>query len=283
MAKKRREKTLADYVVIAISPVLIMALVGSLAFFLLELSYHGQFEIRLKWILFCFVSASVLVARIAIEQGKEHASLFGFALVGVVGFAAMRLVDNFLVAWVLLAISWCCTWKLTWDCTLIDDDEDASGEGLLQAAGLNSGAGAHGAPSAATGETNGRQTDPRTVMEPANDAGGDGDSEVRKRRVHAPGRWVVYFSLAALPLFGAGQLLIPARDTAGRAYAFGLLAVYGAQLSGAAPLPATAETSDAGGDDRDVAGDRDGARHRPLGPGAPAAAAAGGVHAHRAG
>jgi hypothetical protein len=136
MAKKRREKTLADYVVIAISPVLIMTLVGSLAFFLLELSYHGQFEIRMKWILFCFVSASVLVARIAIEQGKEHASLFGFALVGVVGFAAMRLVDNFLVAWVLLAVSWCCTWKLTWDCTLIDDDEDASGEGLLQAAGL---------------------------------------------------------------------------------------------------------------------------------------------------
>src|SRR5262249_17534995 len=154
VAKKRREKTLADYVVIAISPVLIMTLVGSLAFFLLELSYHGQFEVRLKWILFCFVSASVLVARIAIEQGKEHASLFGFALLGVVGFAAMRLVDNFLVAWVLLAISWCCTWKLTWDCTLIDDDEDASGEGLLQAAGINTEGAAPRAVSAAGGSAN---------------------------------------------------------------------------------------------------------------------------------
>src|SRR5262249_9108460 len=150
----------------------------------LELSYHGQFEIRLKWILFCFVSASVLVARIAIEQGNEHASLFGFALVGVVGFAAMRLVDNFLVAWVLLAISWCCTWKLTWDCTLIDDDEDASGEGLLQAAGLNSGAGAHGAPSAATGETKGRQTDTRGGEGDASGAGRDGENGASKRRVH---------------------------------------------------------------------------------------------------
>jgi len=78
MAKKRREKTLADYVVIAISPVLIMTLVGSLAFFLLELSYHGQFEIRLKWILFCFVSASVLVARIAIEQGRSTPACSGW-------------------------------------------------------------------------------------------------------------------------------------------------------------------------------------------------------------
>jgi hypothetical protein len=226
MAKKRREKTLADYVVIAISPVLIMTLVGSLAFFLLELSYHGQFEIRLKWILFCFVSASVLVARIAIEQGKEHASLFGFALVGVVGFAAMRLVDNFLVAWVLLAVSWCCTWKLTWDCTLIDDDEDASGEGLLQAAGLNSERGALREPSIAGGESRGRKTGPSAGEAEARDASPDEDSRVRKRRAHAPGRWVVYFSLAALPLFGAGQLLIPARDTAGRNYAFSLLAVY---------------------------------------------------------
>jgi hypothetical protein len=226
MAKRRREKTLADYVVIAISPVLIMTLVGSLAFFLLELSYHGQFEIRLKWILFCFVSASVLVARIAIEQGKEHASLFGFALVGVVGFAAMRLVDNFLVAWVLLAISWCCTWKLTWDCTLIDDDEDASGEGLLQAAGLNTEGGVAAAPAAATGAKNGGQTDPRAVAQEASNTGRDGDPDMRKRRAHAPGRWVVYFSLAALPLFGAGQLLIPARDTASRAYAFSLLALY---------------------------------------------------------
>jgi len=228
MAKKRREKTLADYVVIAISPVLIMTLVGSLAFFLLELSYHGQFEIRLKWILFCFVSASVLVARIAIEQGKEHASLFGLALVGVVGFAAIRLVDEFLVAWVLLAISWWCTWKLTWDCTLIDDDEDASGEGLLQAAGFNSAAGMLPAPPGATGPSNGHETD-KTV---ADGAGRDIDSGESNRRIHAPGKWVVYFSLAALPLFGAGQLLIPSRDTAERDDAFGLLVLYVASALG---------------------------------------------------
>jgi hypothetical protein len=37
---------------------------------------------------------------------------------------------------------------------------------------------------------------------------------------------VVYFSLAALPLFGVGQLFIPAENLDGRRYAFSLLCVY---------------------------------------------------------
>jgi hypothetical protein len=40
--------TLADYIIIAISPALIMALVGSLVFFLLELFYQGQYQARLQ-------------------------------------------------------------------------------------------------------------------------------------------------------------------------------------------------------------------------------------------
>jgi hypothetical protein len=40
------------------------------------------------------------------------------------------------------------------------------------------------------------------------------------------GRWVVYFSLAALPLFGLGQALIPAADEGRRRYAFWLMSVY---------------------------------------------------------
>ena len=38
--------------------------------------------------------------------------------------------------------------------------------------------------------------------------------------------WIVYFSLAALPLFGLGQLAIPAAQAGRRRYAFCLLAVY---------------------------------------------------------
>jgi Domain of unknown function (DUF4129) len=204
MAKRTRKKSLADYVVIAISPVLIMTLVGSLAFFLLELTYHGQFEVRMKWILFWFVLAAVLVARIAIEQGREYAALFGLALTAAVALAVVRLVDQILLGWTLLGVTWWCTWKLTFDCTLIDDREDASGEGLLQAAGLDA---------------------------PA-DADSSSGSGVERRSVHAPGKWVVYFSLAALPLFGAGQLVIPSKDTAARAYGFSLVGVYVASALG---------------------------------------------------
>lgn len=227
MPRPRKEKTLADYVAIAISPALIMTLVGSLVFFLLELSYKGQHEFRMKWILFCFVPASILVARIAIEQGKEHASIFGAALGLVTGLGMMRFVDAVVVAWVLLAVIWWCAWKLTWDCTLIDDSEDASGEGLLQAAGIatentesrpgplpggRDAAASRGAPTAVSGTSA-----PAAEREPG---------QAPRRPPHAPGLWVVYFSLAALPLFGIGQLFIPAANVESRAYGFQLLAIY---------------------------------------------------------
>jgi hypothetical protein len=40
------------------------------------------------------------------------------------------------------------------------------------------------------------------------------------------GRWVVYFSLAALPLFGLGQSLIPAEVASRRRFAFWLMTIY---------------------------------------------------------
>ena len=228
MAKSRLDKTLGDYVVIALSPALIMTLVGSLVFFLLEVSYRGQYATRMHWILFWFVFGAVLVARIAIEEGKEHARLFGVVLCGAVGFAAMRFIDDaVLIAWVLLAIVWWCSSKLTWDCTLIDESEDASGEGLLQAAGFNSAEQPDSAADApdkvSKAARNGDEASP--FNDAADDSISD-ESEGGKARPHAPGLWVVYFSLAALPLFGAGQLLIPAAEAGRRSYAFQLLAVY---------------------------------------------------------
>src|SRR5690242_44079 len=103
MAKTRKEKTLADYVVIALSPVLIMLLVGSLAFFLLTVAYKGQFEGRMHWVLFWFVMGAVLVARIAIEQGKEQANLLGWVLAGLTGLFAYRFLesDAVVIAWIL--------------------------------------------------------------------------------------------------------------------------------------------------------------------------------------
>ena len=53
-------KTLADYLVIAVSPALIMVMVHSVCFFLVEVFYRGEAAGGVRWVLFWFVLAVVL-------------------------------------------------------------------------------------------------------------------------------------------------------------------------------------------------------------------------------
>ena len=76
---RRLHKTLVDYLVIAISPALIIAMVGSLVFFLFEVFYQGNFHGRLQYIFALFVIGTVLIGRISIEEGRERAALFAIA------------------------------------------------------------------------------------------------------------------------------------------------------------------------------------------------------------
>ncbi len=217
MASRPRQ-TLADYVAIAISPVLIMVLVGSLVFFLQELVFEGESAGRLKWVLFWFVFAAVLIARIGIEQGDEHAAVYMVAFWGAVSLVIFRFVEQPLIGFVLLGVTWWSARKLTWDCTLIDDSQDASGQGLLQITGLDQ-------ADSNSDETQDQQTPP--PQEPPPDAESNDETEENSEtRPHAPGLWVVYFSMAALPLFGLGQLWIPASDAARRTSAFRYLWFY---------------------------------------------------------
>ncbi len=204
MAKRKPTQTLADYVAITISPALIMLLVGSLAFFLLDVTYQGDHAGRFRWVLGWFVFAAVLISRIAIEQGSEHAFVYTAAFWIAILLVVFRFLDNPLIGIVLLGIVWWCTKQLTYDCTLIDDSQDASGEGLLQVAGIDESA---------------------TETEASDEAPAN-DDEDSKKRPHSPGLWVVYFSLAALPIFGVGQAFIPRSQTAIRDEAFRLLWVY---------------------------------------------------------
>jgi hypothetical protein len=221
---RRLSQTTIDYVVIALSPALIILLVGSLVFFLIEVFYQGEFTARVSWVMACFVFGAVLTSRISIEEGFERAAPFGIALAIAVGVACNRFmefhgswIDSFswLINWGLIALIWWCAHQLTWDCTVIDDSQDSSGEGLLQTAGLERPAGAEQQPREIEGTTS------RTVP-----SGWWQRYVEHQRRPHAPGVWVVYFSLAALPLFGIGQWFIPATDVVGRRYAFWLLCVY---------------------------------------------------------
>jgi hypothetical protein len=195
---KKPQKTPADFLVIALSPVLIMGLVGSLCFFLIEVFYQGPIGGSARWVMFWFVIAIVLVSRIAIQESPEHAALYGLALAAAVWIYLIRMSTSYLFSMVLLAIVWFCANKLVWDCTLIEDDQDASGQGLLQ------------------------KSPPQ--------------SETKKKRKYSPssspGRWVIYFSLAALPLFGIGQVLLPATATASHRLGLAFLLVYMAAALG---------------------------------------------------
>jgi hypothetical protein len=215
---KRLFMTSADYVAIAVSPALIMALVGSLVFFLIEVAYVGEYHVRLTYAFALFVFAAVLIARISIEMGSDRAALFALPLGVVMFLFLLKFVEHasplsHVINLVLMGIVWWCAHKLTWDSTVIDDDEDASGEGLMQRIGVDGQT--HDNELLQTAESSGVPRRPwwqRMVL--------------GKVGAHTPGVWVFYFSMAALPLFGIGQRFIPVADVGRRRYVFALLLVY---------------------------------------------------------
>jgi hypothetical protein len=235
MSGKREVPGLADMIATVISPVLIMAMVGSLIYFLIEVLYGGDYSSNLRYTFTFFVFGAVLIARIAIEMGDAKASLYALALGGATFIAMLRFVsypEGFLgeFAWLvnigLLVLVWWCARKLTWDCTHIDDQRDASDHSVLEAAGLDA------LERPAEWREPEPEADVRTKKKkhlPGIHGVWQRYAEYRKaqdKKPHTPGVWVVYFSLAALPIFGLGQSLIPATDQESRRYTFWLMAVY---------------------------------------------------------
>jgi len=194
MAMQKPSKTLADHLVVSISPVLIMLLVGSLCFFLIDVLFRHADTGGVRWVMFWFVMAIVLVARIGIEQTQQHAFGYGAALAGATSIYLVAMYPAFLLGILVLGIVWWCAHKLTWDCTVIEDDDDASGSGLLQTA-----------------------VEAKSFLLTINKASKNPKATPEQAKLHAPGLWVVYFSIGALPLFGLGQIMLP-RDGTGSAH-----------------------------------------------------------------
>src|SRR5829696_2105715 len=131
MAKDREPPTIGDYVVTALSPALIMGLVGSLAFFLLDILYAGQHTGRMQWTLFFFVIGSVAVGRIAIQVDAAMAWVYRLILGAVTVLALWKFVEypedgSLAVAGpainlvIIVVVLWSAH-KLTWDCTFVDE------------------------------------------------------------------------------------------------------------------------------------------------------------------
>ncbi len=196
----RPRKTLTDHLVTMICPVLIMAMTGSLVFFLIEVGYDGRFDDRLRWVMFWFVVAAVLIARISIQQGSTYAGLYALGL----GTVTLMWLDRFVglvpLIVILIVLIWLCAHKLTWDCTFLDD-ESPNEESLL-------------------GEE--AEADETTLEEEDQDE----DRPKKKRKNRRPGLWVIWFSLGALPTFGIGQAIGGPADDALKVFGFKLLGIY---------------------------------------------------------
>ena len=228
---------LIDLAAVLISPILIMAMLGSLVFFLIEILYAGRYEGRLVYTFFFYVVGCVLIGRIAIRFGPHRAAAYTVGL-GAACFLAMMAFVEYPTAFAkavgpvinigLMALIWWAANKLTWDCTHLDDDRKSSGRGLLAAAGLD------GTPSATAAEDDG-EFDPDRSSTAAKKKGAKPAGWLerwqnyrawKKGKPHTPGVWVLYFALAALPLFALGQSAITADDGARRSAAFWQMAVY---------------------------------------------------------
>lgn len=236
---KKLHHTLGDYVTMGLSPVLIITLITSLTLFLTEILCGGQPHLyRLRWTLFWFTFGIVWVARMSMHPAvSERAKLYGILLtlavwVGLQRFLVMDQLEGLesgvfrAFDWVLLflffAVTWWSAYRLTWDCTFIDDTVDATGKGVLEAAGLE------GDPSL--------KRERGAAESFAHASGSDAAPgwlerwrlyrEEQRRKPHTPGVWVVYYSLAALPLFGLGQALLPVEAVDRRRFAFWMLGIY---------------------------------------------------------
>src|SRR5262245_57823050 len=132
-------QTAIDYVTIVLSPVLIMGLVGSLVFFLLEVFYRhdGPWKDRLQWILFFYVFGAVLVSRISMmAEIAQRFWMYGSILALLTYIGLQSFVEyppgvkeiSFAVNALLVTVVWWCVHRLTWDCTNVDEDSEMSGE-----------------------------------------------------------------------------------------------------------------------------------------------------------
>ena len=228
---RRPSQTVVDYVVVGIAPALIITLVGSLAFFIIEIGYSGSLSGRLKYVTGFFVMGAVLITRIAIEIDKQRAQMYGLALAAVTFAAVARFVDaSILFDFVLIAVTWWCAHRLTYDCTVIDDNKEASGEGLLQTMGLDESSEpptANSAVSKSTNDADSAATDLDVESNAEDDFASIWDRFIdRRKKHHSPGITVVYFSAAALPIFGLGQIALIAQGRNDSGSAFRYLFLY---------------------------------------------------------
>ena len=204
-----------------VGPAFVMLTVGSLAFFLLEIVYHGVLRGRIQWILAIYTFGTVLVSRISIQMGNERAAFYRLLVFGATLLVGnILLTGSFVTLFFLLAVVWWASSQLTWDCTLLDSSRDTTGQGIIEHAverfeKLRNRLRGRQAPRA--GHSGGKSTTEED--DSSHSSSSSIGTEIwnfcfARRRDNSPGLWAFYFLLAGLPIFGLGQLLIKSSNLA---------------------------------------------------------------------
>ena len=197
-SKPRETPSIEDLAVIALSPVFVASLVGSLVFFLLDVFYQGENEGGIRWMMFWYVIAIVAVARISVDRGLIIANVYGLALAVTTWLYISYTHQGFMLGIVLLAFIWWCAHRLVTDCSKCESftPKDTS---LGKVSGIL-----------------GSYLPHRLGEQKRKDSGKNKQA----------GIWIVYFSMAAVPLFGIGKVLLPGDETQLRSRAGLWLALY---------------------------------------------------------
>lgn len=207
MAKRIRPSA-SDLAVAAISPALIVLMLSSLVSFFLLCIAGGQYAWRTSYVWFMFILGAVFIARLAIEASRAYTTIYAL-LLGAASFLVLTrfhsvdLPSGALAGMLQLMVIggiWWIADRVTFNCTLIDEDRDDSGRGLLDAA---------------------TPTDPAGVV--AGQVARQRDR--RRRRGQRPGVSVLWLTVAALPLFSLGSWRLPP-DSASVAVAKACLGVF---------------------------------------------------------
>ncbi|MDB4766722.1 hypothetical protein OAG71_03435 [bacterium] len=226
MGNSQHDRPMYDLLLQVANPALIIAMVASLIFFLIEIFYRGPHVIRLNVIMALFTAATVLISRISIEAGKERAAMFaaglGFATLATTSvivefeyqqFAAMEFV---VIIALIVTVMWVSN-RLVWDCTLLGRTRDVSAMGLTEV----------------IRQKFVRDKDAPTKKTKQNKLNKSKKQDVfnffefmlgRNGKNSTPGLWVFYLAVAAFPIFGFGQWFV-STNTSGFSI-FLLFAVY---------------------------------------------------------
>ena len=196
----------ADWLVLAVTPALLVSLVSCLLFFIVDILYRGRHGGRMEWILFFSTVGMVLIGRVRlIDEIAKRASLYSAALGGLVWIGLGMYIPppdgwpfpaHIAAMGTLVALGFWVTRILVLDTTDLNDDDEIEGQGLLAAGGL--------------------EDDPAERLR-AQVENATGRAHLQKiikpaRSRRPPGGVVVLFCLVTLPLFGLGQALIPVSE-----------------------------------------------------------------------